>query len=109
MVENRKKFRVSVQAALIFEASLIAVSVAIGYIIYPLWEEIWLAPAMLIIYLLMCTAPMAYLKGFDFSLHDLEEGFPWIHYHFVSIFIASALAPFFNSGLYSMIGELKLG
>lgn len=109
MEGNRKKFRVSVKSALIFEVSLIVIGVVLGYLVFPRWEEIWLGPTMVFIYLLICTAPLAYLKGFDFSLHDVEGCFLWVHYHFFSIFVAAFTAPFLNTTIYTMIGELKLG
>lgn len=109
MGENNRKFRVTVLSALVFEVCLIFISVVIGYSIFPRWQDIWLAPTMLIIYLSICTLPLAYFKGLEFSLHDVEDGFPWVHYHFVSIFVAAAVAPLFNSAIITVIGELKLG
>lgn len=109
MMEGKYNYRISVQASLIFEASIIIGSMLLGYILFPRWEEIWLAPIIVFIYLLICTAPLAVIKGFDFSLHDVEGGFPWVFYHFCAIFIATFLAPFFDTALYTFVGELKSG
>jgi hypothetical protein len=109
MAINNTSWRVSVRTALIIEVVTILFFILIGYLAYPYWKDIWIAPTMMFIYLLMCTAPLAHLKGFDFSLHDLDEAFPWIHYHFLSIFVAAFTAPFFNTTIYAVIGEIKFG
>jgi len=106
---NRRKLRISVEQSFKILISLILLCVALGYSIYPRCKDIWLAPIAIGIYFLICTVPLAFFKGFKYSLHDLDKGFPWAHYHFFAIFVATFLAPFFDATIYTMIGELKSG
>jgi hypothetical protein len=85
------QLRVTAQTMILFELLLSALLISIGSTTNSEAEILWLLPAILVIHLLIFSAPLAFFKGFDFIIYDAPPDSPWKYYGFIAVFIATLL------------------
>jgi hypothetical protein len=96
-------FRISTQKIILIELTVSILFLVVGILTLSEAEIIWLIPTTLFIHLLIFSAPLALVHGFDFIIYDAAPTFSWKYYGFIAIFIATFLGGLLDNTLLEFV------
>ena len=83
-------YRVSVEKMLKFEVQALVVAFALGTL-FPASRDFTLTFTGICLAHIPIYSPVGFYNGFDFVMYDAPEESPWKIFHFVAIFLATAI------------------
>ncbi len=96
-------FRFSVQTIVIFEIVFVTFLMSIGFLTKSSSEFYWSLSLTIFIHLVLFSTPLAFVKGFNFVIHDAPPDSPWKYCGFAVVFFAAFFGSMLDEYLSSFV------